>query len=123
MPKTDTVKMPKGKYYLGDPGYFISRDRWMEWLEAARHNDDKVLTADLDGRTVMGFVTPTGDGVYEDDEGYSYWVDSGLIGLVPVEVANPNADVSLGRLLGFDQEFECVRGHRIFKFGEIEIGV
>jgi hypothetical protein len=120
-----TLTMPAGKYYLGDPCYSVPKDRWMEWLKAADYeNAGCVLIADLEGRKVIGFGTAYGDGVYADQFGNTYGVDAGLIGLVPVEIAeNPyGGREGCGRIVEFPEPFECSRyKNGTLKFGDIVI--
>lgn len=83
---TTVVKVPAGKYWVGDPCYSIPDEEWMPWLEAADYtiNDrHHILVADLgEGRYAVGVSTQFGDGYYSDNEGRGYGVDAGLIGLV-----------------------------------------
>lgn len=73
---------------MGDPCYSVPDERWIEWLEAADYmSEPDILLADIDGKPVLGISTAHGDGQYYDEEGRSYPVDAGLIGLVPVELA------------------------------------
>jgi hypothetical protein len=120
-----TIEMPAGKYYLGDPCYSVPDDRWIEWLDAAdSENAGRVLIADLDGHKIIGFGTAYGDGEYRDQHGNTYGVDAGLIGLVPVEIAeNPyEGQEGCGRIVEFTEPFECSRyKDGTLKFGEIVI--
>ena len=111
------VQMPAGEYYVGDPCYTVPYDRWVEWLEAAGYRDeDRILLAPLDGHPVLGISTQYGDGSYEDQHGADYLVDSGLIGLVPVEVAGE--DDGLSYKIKFERPFTCSLDGR----GRITIG-
>lgn len=119
-----TITLPAGKYYLGDPCYSVPKEKWMEWLEAADYkNESHVLVAELEGRKVIGFCTAYGDGVYQDQFGRLYGVDAGLIGLVPVEVAdNRYSGESSGRIIEFAEPFECSKSKKgVLKFGSIVI--
>jgi len=119
------IRMPAGRYYLGDPCYSVPKDRWMEWLEAADYeNNREVLIAELDGHKILGLNTHHGDGVYEDQDGNIYGVDSGLIGLVPVEIAENRygGRDGCGRIVEFSEMFKCHRSETgVLKFGHIVI--
>jgi hypothetical protein len=87
------VTMPAGAYWVGDPCYAVQEkndDWWQQWLEDAYGGRDgnnvAVLLAEVNGMPVLGINTAYGDGVYEDQSGYDYPVDAGLIGLVPAEL-------------------------------------
>jgi hypothetical protein len=114
-----SVRMPAGAYYVGDPCYSITdHGEWMEWLEAARYETSHVLIADHRGKPVLGLATAYGDGCYEDQESNQYLVDAGLIGLVPVEVA----DAPGGRCVYFKESFLCSRtSDGTLTFGDIII--
>lgn len=102
----ESVTMPAGQYWVGDPCYAVPNERWQKWLEAADYeNAVRFLLAELDGHPVLGIGTAYGDGLYTDDQGRDYPVDAGLIGVVPVEVARP--DVTGMHLVDFEDDFEC----------------
>lgn len=118
---TTAVEMPAGEYYVGDPCYAVPNERWMEWLEAADYeNERRFLLADLDGYPVLGIGTAYGDGMYEDEDYNQYPVDAGLIGLVPVEVAD---DSCASRRVRFPHTFMCtyVEEYRMIVLGNIRI--
>lgn len=116
----EKVIAPAGTYWVGDPCYSVPDDRWMEWLEAAEYDHpdrgDAPLIAELDGLTVVGVSTAYGDGDYpsyslpEKGRKIKFWVDAGMIGLVPAVVmglldqlahmteAQDNARSEVGRL-------------------------
>lgn len=100
--------LPSGTYWVGDPCYTVPSDRWHEWLEAAYATThqfaDELLLAKLDRYPIVGVRTQHGDGTYVDQEGHEYDVDAGLIGLVPVAVAQPRylRCNGTGQLVTFD---------------------
>lgn len=117
------VKMPAGKYYIGDLCY-VMHEEWDEVCElffAGRTdlgcNEGKFKLAD--GREFVNFNTKYGDGVYFDGL-FSYGVDSGSIGCIRVEDVReelpPGAVV-----MAFLEDFECYRDDNMLVFGYVEI--
>jgi hypothetical protein len=120
------------KYYIGDLCYVLTSDDWWTYCAAydnkpcdTCHEEDgydpsiwidpeagewEAYLAD-DGkepwRPCLAFSTAFGDGCYRDQEGREYCVDSGGIGCIRVDHANPEklAD-ALERGLGHLHEFE-----------------
>ena len=77
----ESVTMPAGEYWVGDPCYSVPDARWMEWLEAADYiNERRYLLAEIDGQPVLGIGTAYGDGLFPGSDGNEYAVDAGLIG-------------------------------------------
>lgn len=119
----NAVKMPAGKYYIGDLCYVMHK----EWDEACElffagrtdHgcNEGKFKLAD--GREFVNFNTKYGDGVYFDGL-FSCGVDSGSIGCIRVEDIKeelpPGAVV-----MAFLEDFECYRDDNMLVFGHIAI--
>ena len=82
---SNSVKVPAGKYWLGDPCYVIESNDWSKVCEAfyADENQGKsVVQVDLNGNTVVLCQTAWGDGEYRSSKGHILPVDSGTIGLV-----------------------------------------
>lgn len=115
------VKMPAGLYWVGDPCYAIPQDRWMEWLEDADFEDNRrLLVGKIDGITAVGVGTAYGDGTYRDEEGHSYGVDAGLLGVVPAELSEEETADGC-RLVEFESDFECRYEDGVVVLGHIEI--
>lgn len=115
-----SLEMPAGTYWVGDPCYGVPDQRWMEWLEAADYESNHpVLYAELDGHPVVGLTTAYGDGVYHDGPGNEYPVDAGLIGMVPVAVAQ---EKPFGmRKVVFDFPVKVRWDEGVLEFGSIRI--
>ena len=106
--QTATFVVDPGTYFLGDPCYAVPDDRWMDLLNTCEIFDNPVGT--LDGHDVLGFRTEYGDGTYFDGQGGRYSVDAGLIGLTPMDIADPRYDLSeLGRIVTYLAPVECYR--------------
>ena len=113
------VTMPAGMYFLGDPCYAIDEDGvWDEWLaeaeEAGTPAANGVMVADVDGVPMLGFQTAYGDGGYLSSDGeHLFGVDSGMIGLVPIELVHryfrrPVADLNgLGTFIASADPIVC----------------
>ena len=118
--------MPAGTYFVGDPCYAFERDQrgWEKlcdkmnargWPSGARYT--------VRGRKVVVMMTP-GDGIYLDDCGDEYPVDSGCLGVVelPSEDWRPR-ERDMGRVVTFDAPFECSYNKGMLDFGGITISV
>ena len=62
------------RYVVGDLGYALNRDDW----------DDYCFSETLP-EGAFSFRTGTGDGTYFDQDGFAYGVDSGTIGILPLD--------------------------------------
>jgi hypothetical protein len=114
------VKMPAGKYWVGDPCYSVPDDRWIEWLEAADYTSEPdILFAKVAGRPVLGIGTAYGDGEYTSNLGHSFPVDAGLIGVTPVELVKGEPFGST--LVEFNRPFECRYDEGTIILGHIKI--
>ena len=96
-----TVQVEPGRYYLGDPSAAIPEDRWDEFVRSW----DLGHLITMDGLDCLVFNL--GDSLYVAEDRSQYVVESGLIGLVPHELAtNPHAPEN-GSFLEFTAPFEC----------------
>jgi hypothetical protein len=103
---TDNV-MPAGEYYVGDLCY-VMHNYWDEVCDLIidGHNvKDGVFTLS-DGTRFAIVSTHYGDGVFYDEEGRDYPVDSGSIGCVLWSVARKDGVCDDIRELGNRIEFE-----------------
>lgn len=129
-----TNKFKKGKYYIGDPSYVFSTDNWMNFTSET----DWLESPTFKGKPYLANNTEYGDGVYFDKENRTYAVDSGCLSIIPYSVASKDntetfqkiknkeivGDFILGQIIDFKEDFEGeIIGHKIFKFGHIEIDV
>lgn len=125
------VTLPPGDYVVGDPCYMIDRADWMAWLEAADYENESrehVLAANIDDALAVGVPTAHGDGAYVDQFGYEYGVDAGLIGAVPVHVADAATDsayVTMGAVgvtvFTFNAPFRCYYDNGTVVIGHLRI--
>jgi hypothetical protein len=108
------ITLPAGRYLIGDLCY--QDDVWDEIL-----GDGELESGTTrDGRTYAYMSTAYGDGEYDDDVGYNYYVDSGTIGIVSypgdVKLSSP-----LGRTHDFPEPFEVYSDGGLLHFGHVVI--
>jgi hypothetical protein len=117
------VTMPAGEYWVGDPCYAVPREQWQTWLDAswAVEGSGGILIADIDRSPVLGIATAFGDGVYEAEDGTSFPVDAGMIGLVSVDVARPDVRDDLMVRRDFAEAVVCRRDGAQITIGDFVI--
>lgn len=78
-------QLPAGTYYVGDPSYVCEdHSLWLQLLESVPEGirNERIIQASAQGQSFTAASTAYGDGVYEDQWGNRYPVDTGLIGVV-----------------------------------------
>jgi hypothetical protein len=119
------VRVPAGTYVLGDPCYAVPDNLWNEAGQSCDWwQSNPVATVTVEGKEykILGFGTAHGDGIYNCRDGIEYPVDAGMIGLVPIELANPqDPDFPLNSLVVFDRETLCTNDDGVMQFGNIHI--
>lgn len=118
------MKLPKGKYYVGDPCYIFG-ESWSDVLAETDFFDAETLR----GKPVCAGGTAYGDGLYEDNCGREYWVDSGMIGILPVSLLRIDKKKTLKEIkasegmhiIEFTEETEVACDNGVFRFGNIVI--
>lgn len=120
--------VPAGTYFLGDPCYAVPDDYWNEVLNSSDHFSSPEADIEVEGKkfTVYAFSTAHGDGSYDGSDGFTYSVDAGLIGLVPVELMEHLKEDEkpadwLGTYVTFDDETEISADDGKLTFGNIVI--
>lgn len=115
--------MQAGKYYVGDLCYVLN-DRWDEVCDLIIV-DHRCLDGEFelkDGTRFAIYSTKWGDGVYPDQHGNAYPVDSGSIGCVRVEdITEGELDEGLGNIFDFKESFTTDSDDGIILIGEVEI--
>lgn len=102
-----------GRYYLGDPCYAFTHERWKAILDFTDH-----FALSLDN-AIVAFHTSHGDGVYQCELG-AVMVDSGLIGLVSVDIPDRDSIQNM-YLVSFDTDVICENENGKLIFGNIVI--
>ena len=84
--------MPPGTYYVGDLCYVLGDKAHGELCKMCFPGSEGKFTPGIegkhvlsDGRTVVSWKCPYGDGAYEDQNGRFYMVDSGWLGITLLE--------------------------------------
>jgi len=135
------IRMIGRKFFLGDPCFAFPDDKrwfWEEVCDYMRDNGgfDKDHCVPVGNHHIVVFPTGRGDGVYFGSDGRTYGVDSGALGLVPLELVawmhGENADMAavagrlerFGRIIGDsarDAIIPCTNQGGDMTFGEISI--
>lgn len=114
------MKFQPGSYFVGDVSYVVSHSDWQKLLWADGHTEYK-------GKDVFIAGTAAGDGIYQDQNGREYPVDTGTLGIIPVELCGKaklkeTIKSGGGHVARFDGEFDVSRsGNATFTFGNIVI--
>ena len=111
--------LPAGDYYIGDLCYVV--ENWQEYHKLffpVEGGDQHVgVFTNSAGVKFANYGTAFGDGIYRDEEGNEYAVDSGSIGCIPIEaIQEPHA---LGNIVNFPVDSDC---EYIEATGTIRIG-
>ena len=107
-------RMNVGTYYVGDLCYVFKDENWQTLLKETDYLRD---FSRYEGK-VWASSTKWGDGRYPDEEGNSYPVDSGTIGVVSIDLIDDMSKTSLGRVIDAEREFTCYTD----KYHTIHIG-
>lgn len=130
-------KLPKGWYMITDPCYVLSREIYLKDL---LHTTEDVKDwenmkpivgyGEIKGYKLFNHSTYMGDGEYWDLEDINYFVDSGQLSCIPIEIIEDEilgsefkkmTNVGGRRLELFYKDFECSYDDGTFQFGDITI--
>lgn len=103
--------VPKGTYYVGDLCYALDDDIYTGVFGGQGYADGLYRNGEdyfLVGETAFG------DGTYADTDGRSYGVDSGTIGICPIDLAKKGTEG--GQVIEFDCDTECYFRAGMFSF-------
>lgn len=110
-----------GKYYLGDLCYVLTSEQWDELMDQVIDGGWGCRDGDfiVNGRRVFLGSTHNGDGTYYDNKRNQYSVDSGTIGICPIELITPelieyNESLQLGHILEIKEMFKMSSDNGIF---------
>jgi hypothetical protein len=142
----ETTLMPSpstAKYYVGDLCYVMTNDEWEEVCDmiappftgmgvppSTDETEGKLQLAD--GRKFAIYSTAYGDGIYSDNYGRSYCVDSGTLGIIKVEDIrypefNEETILRMGQIVELPADFDSISsqsedGQILFDTVAIETG-
>lgn len=120
------MKLEKGIYYIGDPCYIFDKS----WNEVLNQTDffssDEIQT--LFGERCFA-VSSGGDGCLFDNKGRKYFVDSGTIGAMPINLIDIDKKVTIEEvflsegmhIVEFTEDFEVGHDYGSVTFGNIYI--
>jgi|DEB0MinimDraft_6_1074348.scaffolds.fasta_scaffold11321_8 hypothetical protein len=80
------IKLKAGRYVVSDPCYILTDEQYEEFLETVLDDNWKGGEVVIDNHTCVVYNTMYGDGMYHDNYGDRYAVDSGTIGIFPKEI-------------------------------------
>lgn len=117
-----------GVYFVGDPCYLF-KESWLEFVSEVFNSDINDGRFEYKGFQVCVLSTAHGDGEYLDNFEREYSVDSGLIGVLPIDLVSVDNRVTSDSLQGnphmhvvtFEYDFTCSSENGLLKFGNIEI--
>jgi len=119
------MKLPAGKYYIGDPCYVLTDHNGFSWDHVLTSTDFFGMSTEArggvfeyKGTKMFASSTAWGDGCYKDNYGRSYGVDAGLLSAIPLSCLT-NFDERLGHVVEFDSSFPC---YPVDEDGDIVIG-
>jgi hypothetical protein len=118
------LPMILGEYFVGDLASVLSRKAWKELAVLLRAKGNQFGTEGYftlsNGRVLVIFVLPNGDGIYPDHFGRNYHVDSGTIGLtltLGLKEEYDNIDTKKdwdnmlnmsGNIINYEKDFSCM---------------
>ena len=100
-----------GSYYVGDLCYVLKEKNGYSWKSFCGEWDSKdggyATIFHFEGQKVFCSNTAFGDGSFYDQRGRSFSVDSGSIGIWPMDKLPSNINTQGGHVLNFDEPFKC----------------
>lgn len=96
----EVIDFPPGKYFLGDPSLAIPK-AYREFVNSIPYGE----YMDFEGLGRVALFHAGGDGCYEDEEGHPHFVESGCLGVAPIDNLSKQEWLrlaSLGRIIDID---------------------
>jgi hypothetical protein len=116
---TYSINVPAGKYILGDPCYHIREDHWDILLKNCDYFSDNI--GEIFGHTILSFGTRYGDGLYKGNFNSKFPVDSGMIGLIPIDYLiefSVEYNPECASVVNFKDDTECWSDDGTMHFGK-----
>lgn len=116
------MTMPEGKYYVGDLCYVIKSDDEVCDFNCNDSPDGEFVLSD--GRRFASYSAAYGDGIYQDQLGNRYGVDSGTIGCIRMDDIPDILEsevTDLGAVIDFPDDFETGKRNGAIYIGHVVI--
>lgn len=81
--------VPSGEYFIGDPGYAFEEKEWKNICQIDKNDRVQKIIYSWQGKNFF-MVSVGGDGDFIDTQGFTYSVETGSLGLVPIDLISPN---------------------------------
>lgn len=114
------LKLPAGKYYIGDPCYVFADKTWDRILES----DTELRTGEIvefEGHQLWAHATFHGDGTYKDQNENEFGVDGSMLGAVPIDAIDEPAGEEFGTVIDAPNGLEVEYSNGTFWIGPITI--
>ena len=118
-----TLVLPPGRYFVGDPCYVIPDNLWSDFCDITFESQTYTIE-EFRGHLMLAGSTAYGDGRYADNNGQTYGVDSGMLGIVPeaLWLNAPEREIAgYGQIVEFGTMFPASCNNGVFSFGPIFI--
>ena len=114
--RTETITLPPGTYYVGDPCFVIGDDNWAEFRKSFPARNTASMMDGHKSAVFGGFGGFGRDGPRRDDNGQTYQVESGLLAAIPQALITKTPpgleDGWNGRMTTFYDQVRLPRGVR-----------
>ena len=95
---TAEIKSQKG-FFVGDPCYALTRSMYETLWGKMTNYRDGAFTDPASGLAFAVASTAEGDGCYRGSDGSNFPVDSGAIGIIPLELADRKPGKGYGKFI------------------------
>lgn len=117
-----SIMIPAGTYFLGDPCYVVPDELWSPLLDATRFFEDDPHILFQGKYNILAFSTAYGDGCFRGSDGKDYGVDAGMIGLVETTINPAAVATDYTSIVTFDRPTQCTRDlDGTLTFGDVVI--
>ena len=108
--------MKAGTYFIGDP-CLILNESWDDFLLKT----DMEQISEFKGEELFYGSTAWGDGDFKDGNGVEYKVESGTIGIFPMNLVEIEELLEMGNIVTFNDDFDVSNDNGLFTFGDVVI--
>jgi hypothetical protein len=107
--------LPPGKYYIGDPCYIFDAETWTRICDTFINGE----IVEIDGVKCWSHGTMHGDGEFQDQNGNTFGIDSGMFAAVPIELINNPAGEDDGAIIDAPSGLTVEYDQGTFWFGSV----